>query len=423
MKPAKNVCVVVLGDIGRSPRMQYHALSLAEHGCKVDIVGYGDSEPSKTVKLTPLIRYHYLIPYPALPLPRLLNYIFKTLWQSLTLLFVLLMNNTPDSIIVQNPPAVPSLLVCWLYACLTKARLVIDWHNYAHTIMALSVGPQNLLVKLTKQIERLIGKRAGTNFCVTNAMRKDLDENWSIKAVTLYDRPPEKFRTLSLEEKHDIWCKLGATYKELLGEDGNTVFTTSDESGNIKWRSKRPGLLLSSTSWTEDEDFSILFQALQEYEDTVDTEPGLSPLICIITGKGPLKEYYCKKIELCKWKHVQVITPWLDSEDYPKVLGSADLGVSLHTSSSGLDLPMKVVDMFGCGLPVCAYDFNCLNELVRHGENGFTFKNSTELSRQLIDWFRDDTKRKTFTKELEKFQAVRWKQNWDNVALPYFNYQ
>lgn len=39
----KNVCVVVLGDIGRSPRMQYHAQSLIREGFNVDIIGYADS--------------------------------------------------------------------------------------------------------------------------------------------------------------------------------------------------------------------------------------------------------------------------------------------------------------------------------------------------------------------------------------------
>ena len=36
----KRACVVVLGDIGRSPRMQYHTKSLAESNLIVDLIGY-----------------------------------------------------------------------------------------------------------------------------------------------------------------------------------------------------------------------------------------------------------------------------------------------------------------------------------------------------------------------------------------------
>lgn len=41
-----SVQIVVLGDIGRSPRMQYHALSIIQHGGRVDFVGYLGEQPT-----------------------------------------------------------------------------------------------------------------------------------------------------------------------------------------------------------------------------------------------------------------------------------------------------------------------------------------------------------------------------------------
>jgi beta-1,4-mannosyltransferase len=40
IEPKISVQVLVLGDIGRSPRMQYHAMSIAKHGRRVDVIGY-----------------------------------------------------------------------------------------------------------------------------------------------------------------------------------------------------------------------------------------------------------------------------------------------------------------------------------------------------------------------------------------------
>lgn len=39
-RAARHVVVVVLGDVGRSPRMQYHALSLAKCGFSVTLLGF-----------------------------------------------------------------------------------------------------------------------------------------------------------------------------------------------------------------------------------------------------------------------------------------------------------------------------------------------------------------------------------------------
>jgi len=113
-------------------------------------------------------------------------------------------------------------------------------------------------------------------------------------------------------------------------------------------------------------------------------------MLVMITGKGPLKDVYMAKVQKLQhsWDFVRCISAWLATVDYPLLLGSADIGISLHSSSSALDLPMKIVDMFGCGLPVCALDFACLQELVRPGWNGLIFKTPEELAGQLITLLR-----------------------------------
>lgn len=67
----------------------------------------------------------------------------------------------------------------------------------------------------------------------------------------------------------------------------------------------------------------FVFSALKDYEEVRCNEGcELPALICVITGKGPLKQHYCRLIEEKTWKHVHIITPWLEPEDYPRLLGT-----------------------------------------------------------------------------------------------------
>lgn len=146
----------------------------------------------------------------------------------------------------------------------------------------------------------------------------------------------------------------------------------------------KPILMISSTSWTPDEDFTMLFNSFVNIEKMFSHKKNENTIIrkvlFLITGRGPQKDYFMKQIEKRNFKYFIIKSIWLESDDYPKILGCADLGVCLHYSSSGFDLPMKVVDMFSAQLPVCAVYYPTIEELVIENKNGFLFKNEKELS-------------------------------------------
>ena len=66
------------------------------------------------------------------------------------------------------------------------------------------------------------------------------------------------------------------------------------------------------------------------------------PRLLLVTGKGPQRAAYQRLMQQQDLRRVAFRTLWLEPEDYPRLLGACDMGVCLHTSSSGLDLPMKV---------------------------------------------------------------------------------
>jgi beta-1,4-mannosyltransferase len=120
-----------------------------------------------------------------------------------------------------------------------------------------------------------------------------------------------------------------------------------------------------------------------------------------------------------KLNNVKILTAWLSAEDYATLLACADLGVCLHMSSSGVDLPMKVVDMFGAGLPVVGYnDYESWPELVKEGVNGRGFKKSPALASVLEELFGEKGGKQLamLRKGAVKEGSRRWGEEWDGVA-------
>jgi len=407
--------VVCLGDLGRSARMRYHARALAANGVDVDLVGLEGTPLPRDITDDSRITVRRL-PNPRLKIrgelsgsPYAVAGLFDALRIGFRLWRMLRTLPRPDLVLVQNPPAFPTLAVSWFALRRRGVRFVIDWHNLGYTLLPLRLGRWHPAVRLARWYERRDARMVDANLCVSRGLAAFLESRFDVtQAQVLYDRPASAFTPIDRAERERFRLALFAR----LGIRANTV-----------------GFIVCPTSWTEDEDFDVVIEAVMRLEERIrgweagDAGRRFPDLVILVTGDGARRAEFERRFAGLPARRIQLRARFLEPEDYPRVVGSADLGLCLHRSSSGLDIPMKIADLFGAGVPVCALDYGaCLAERVRHGDNGLLFSNGRQLADVLFELFEafpaDQKALERLRTGARKLARPTWEEGWTREARP-----
>ena len=409
--------VVALGDLGRSARMQYHAHALVSNGVDVDLIGLEGTPLSKRITDDPRITVHRL-KGTRLRIRRSLygsSYAIAGLFDAarlgLRLWRMLRRLPRPDLVLVQNPPAFPTFAVTWWSLRRKGVRFFIDWHNLGYTLLRLRLGHWHPAIRLARWLERRDARRVEANLCVSRGLAAFLQSRFGVtNAHVLYDRPASAFVPI---ERGDRERHRQALFTRL-GVHAETV-----------------GFVVCPTCWTEDEDFDVIIDAVVRLEHRVrgweaaGRDRRFPDLVVLVTGDGERRAEFERRFAGLPARRIQLRARWLEPDDYPRVVGSADLGLCLHRSSSGLDIPMKIADLFGAGVPVLALDYGaCLAERVRHGDNGLLFSTAEQLADIVFDLFEsypaDQKRLERLRAGARKSARPTWEEGWTREARPVF---
>jgi beta-1,4-mannosyltransferase len=395
--------------------MLYHARALAMHDVDVDLVGFEGTPVPQAIAADPRITIHRIAPTTMRRRRGLSRESYLVagffdacrlsarLWRTLRRL------PPPQLVLVQNPPAFPTLFVTWRALRRDGVRFVIDWHNLGFTVLRLRLGRWHPAVRLARWFERRDARRVDANLCVSRGLALFLESRFGVRdARVLYDRPASSFVAMERGERERF---------------RQALFT------RLGVHTGAAGFIVCPTSWTEDEDFDLIIDAVPRLEQRIrGWEAGAGgrrfpDLVILVTGDGERRARFERRFAGLAARRVQLRARWLEPEDYPRVVGSADLGLCLHRSSSGLDIPMKVADLFGAGVPVCALDYGaCLAERVRHADNGLLFSTAVQLADVLFDLFEtfpaDQALLDRLRSGARKSSRPTWDEGWAREAKP-----
>ena len=206
--------------------MRYHAHALAVNGVDVDLVGLEGTPLPREITDEPRITVHRL-QRPRLKIRGELTgstYAVAGLFDALRISFrlwrILRTLRRPDLVLVQNPPAFPTLAVSWFSLRRRGVRFVVDWHNLGYTLLQLRLGRWHPAVRLARWYERRDARRVDANLCVSRGLAAFLESRFGVKqAHVLYDRPASAFTLIDRGDRERFRQALFAR----LGIRANTV--------------------------------------------------------------------------------------------------------------------------------------------------------------------------------------------------------
>lgn len=381
------VLVVVIGDLGRSPRMLAHAGSLLRAGHEVHLVGGTRTSLPAILRDHPQLSIHSLEggePARGSGLSAVLATSTRGVRLAWRLARAILWDLPPaDLVLVQNPPALPTLPVVWFATRVRRARFVVDWHNLGWTVLALRFEPGHPLVRLTRWVEYFFGARADAQLAVSQRLADHLTEQGVHEISVLHDGT-STMRPLARAQVD-------------LPED--------------------PLIVIAPMGWSRDDDLPLLAEALQLLSQRLAHADGPAErrMRLLVSGNGPLRAEWAPRLRAMSGSVIEVETPDVPAEQYPDLLSSSHLGLSIHRSSSGLDLPMKVVEFLTVGIPSFVLEDSApLDEIAPLGCGVVRYRTAGDLTELLQRALEGGAGEPEDLEQLSERAAAHHPESWDD---------
>jgi glycosyltransferase involved in cell wall biosynthesis len=132
----------------------------------------------------------------------------------------------------------------------------------------------------------------------------------------------------------------------------------------------------------------------------------------LLLGEGPEMDKLQNNVKEKKLEKNIKFLGWVNRNDIPSYLSKSVIGIGpLRSTTVTKDaLPIKILEYMASSLPIIAFENTLPNDVLEHGKNGFSVKNTEELSEKIILLLKNKKLQKKFgdvsNKMIKKFD---WK--------------